>query len=526
MSIFEETDRHLSNKSKFWLPTTGLPLNEAHLHTGMLRLPSKQSGWVTKYFILTSTAFYCCSKTSKRARGYVHVNWKPFEPFSESDSGEELFGFKLGNEGNSQDFYASSEDELDMWVNSFRKVSILSGIHDDYDMGEKLGEGNYATVLRATDNETGSTVAIKCIPKEKLQRSSQGAKILVNEIDCMRRLDHPNILKIERVYEENEHVYIVLEYVEGGDLFAKIIAAEKFSERYSAVLARKMLTALVYMHEKNIIHRDLKLENIMMTSLDEEADIKIADFGFAAEMTTENMSVYCGSPGYVAPEILNKLGYDAKADVFSLGIIVYIILSGNSPFFGRSVEETLAKNREGRIRFEPSYWADISDDAKDFVMSVTERNSKQRTTAAEALRHRWIYANNRQYFDSLEVSLRRPSFSKRRPMIDLGVTAPKSAGLPKIKAGENSALSIPSGSPRSRQLMPPEPMSDLRSGFLTPGASSNSRDGTRMAISPGPNGKPHSGHTSPFTASLKSPTSAGLASGKRNITWKQIKPHP
>jgi serine/threonine protein kinase len=362
-------------------------------------------------------------------------------------------------------------------------------------------------VFRATDNETGAVVAIKSIVKEKLIRSSQGANILVNEIHCMRCLDHKNILKLHRVYEDDEKVFLILEYLEGGDLFNKIIAAEHFTERYCAILARKLLSALAYMHDQNIIHRDLKLENIMMTSVDEESDVKIVDFGFAAEMTPENMKIFCGSPGYVAPEILKKLPYDAKADVYGVGIIVYIILSGNSPFFGRSVEETLAKNREGRISFEPHFWSDISESAQEFIQSVTRIDNTGRPAAAEALRHKWIQQHNRQYFESLESSVKRPSFSKRRNTETPSIkNAAKSPGLPK--------RSLPAAPTDGRQRLVDPTLAKYLA--VPPSGAPEGIFSIRRGKSPIQSTTvPQSAPKSP--SALKSPKSKG---------WKPIKPHP
>jgi serine/threonine protein kinase len=434
------------------------------------------------------------------------ISWKPFSPYLENDLGKDMLGFRLGHEGNSQDFYVNTSDEMDGWVIAFRKVAILSGVLDDYSMGDVLGEGSYAKVLKANDHETGAIFAIKCISKQKLHESSQGAKILVNEIDCMRRTNHPNILKLERVYDEEDTVYLVLEYADGGDLFTKIIAAERFNEHYCAIIARRLLSALAYMNEQKIIHRDIKLENIMMTSLDEEADIKIVDFGFACEMTPENLEVSCGSPGYVAPEILNKQPYDGKADVFSVGVILYIILSGNAPFFSRTVEETIAKNREGKIRFDNPCWGEISEGAKHFVRSLTERHPRLRTTAADALTHSWIQEHNRQYFDSLIAGFRRPAFTKRRTTVDIGINPKKSPGLPtaanraKIKGFDRSTPKAPLRS------------TDIRFGFWSPDVvlrDKGSPLGLPQVSSPG----------------LTSPRSEGRSSNKRSITWKQIKPH-
>lgn len=410
----------------------------------------------------------------------------------------------MGGAENHQDFYAVNETELENWVVQFRKVAVLSGVFEDFNLGFKLGEGNYAKVYQAIDSETAAVVAIKSIPKAKLLNSSQGASILVNEVNCMRRLDHPNILKFERLYEEDDCVHIVMEYVQGGDLFGKVISAGHFSERYSAVLARKMLSALAYMHENNIIHRDLKLENILMTSLDEDADIRLADFGFAAEMTPENLSVFCGSPGYVAPEILNKRIYDGKADVFSLGVIAFIMLSGSSPFFGRNVEETIEMNRRGKSEFDPQHWASVSEDAKDFVRMTIDRDPVHRLTAAEALKHPWIQLHNKAYFDAFEGSMRRPSFTKRRaPHLNFTpIEESKSAGLPKTR----ERMLSPTTSSKNHHLLPEIPK---RKGYLTP--------------------KPTSIGMSGFTSAVRSPKSgihrkspASTQPGKRNITWKTL----
>jgi serine/threonine protein kinase len=342
---------------------------------------------------------------------YTPTQWKLFEPFSEVNGDRQTIGFSLGVAGKTQEFSCDSIEEMDMWVCCFRKCSVLKGIKDDYVMGVSLGEGNYATVVLGTNNETEELVAIKSILKSKVMNSAQGAKILVNEIKCMRSLQHHSIVKLERVYEDDLRVHLVLEYVDGGDLFTKIINEEEaFTEKFSAVLICKLLVALAYIHEQGFIHRDLKLENILVKS--NEPDVKIADFGFAAEINSDDLSICCGSPGYVAPEILHKKKYGTNADVFGVGVILYVLLSKTSPFFGRCVEETIAKNRNEPINFNDEAWSHISDDAKSFVLQLTERNPRARPSAAEALEHRWIQTHNKQYFDMQRNS--RPIFSKRR----------------------------------------------------------------------------------------------------------------
>jgi serine/threonine protein kinase len=318
-----------------------------------------------------------------------------------------LLGFRLRIRDVSQDFIVSTADELDCWVSSFRRLSILEEVRQDYDFADKIGEGSYAFVCKAIDNETGQVVAVKRISKEKISRSFQGVKVLGNEISCMRLLNHPNILKLERVYEDTEFVYLVLEFAEGGDLFERLSSKEVFTEQLCAVLARNLLRPLAYMHKHEIMHRDLKLENILMASDDDETRIKIADFGFACKMTPENLSMNCGTPGYFAPEVAHKQPYGAKADVFSVGVILYSLLTGKPPFYGRTVEEILARNRKGTINFEAQDWENISNDAQDLVRLLTELYVDDRPSASEALGHAWLQQHDQT------ISIIRPSFSRR-----------------------------------------------------------------------------------------------------------------
>jgi serine/threonine protein kinase len=442
-----------------------------------------------------------------RAKCYTPIQWKIFEPFSEAKGDLEIIGFSLGAAGNTQDFYCDSTDEMDMWVFCFRKCSVLRGINDDYMMGDSLGEGNYATVVLGTNNETEEPVAIKCILKSKIMRSAQGAKIIVNEIKCMRSLQHHNIVKLERVYEDEDRVYLVLEYVEGGDLFTRIINDEEsFTEKISSVLICKLLVALAYMHKQGFVHRDLKLENILVKPDEHQLDVKIADFGFATELNSADLSICCGSPGYVAPEILRRQKYGSNADVFGVGVILYILLSKTSPFFGRCVEETLAKNRDCQINFNDGVWASISDDAKSFISQLTERNPRTRPSAAEALEHRWIQTHNKNYFEMLRNLI--PTFSKRRITNQVFVS-----NLPGDPKPQREAF-LPSIKPKSKATSPvgttrhPKRFDNLRVPIRRELRGSHS---PRSAIERTP--------ASPIPT-VVSPSSAG---GKVSLKWGQAR---
>jgi serine/threonine protein kinase len=423
----------------------------------------------------------------------------------------DLFRFRIRSGDVTQDFFVSTSDELECWVSSFRRLSILNEVRQDYDFIKKLGEGSYASVYKAIDNETGQVVAVKQIAKEKISKGSHRVKVLVNEISCMRRLDHPNILKLERVYENNDFVYLVLEVAEGGDLFEKLSLQQTFNETTCAVLARNLLRPLAYMHEHEVMHRDLKLENILITSDEDETHIKIADFGFACKMTPEDMSMYCGTPGYFAPEVIHKQPYGASADVFSVGVILYILLTGKAPFYEKTDELTFAKNLEGIINFETQDWEHISNDALDFVRLLTAQHADARPSASEALSHIWIQRHN-------QVSrINRPSWSRR-------VTA--------------SEYKIPTRGPmifvqKPMEILtvskPPQATEQLESlagpiamfpALRRPSEVSLSPSTSALSLSPVIRGKPLK---SPLQST---PKSEGSNRGRPRVTWKTHRHRP
>jgi serine/threonine protein kinase len=456
-----------------------------------------------KFCVLTSKLFFCCSvsakqRTTKTPKGYVPINWKSFEPFCEANSEVELFGFRLGREGNCQDFYVNNGEELDSWLNSFRTVSILSGIDDDYCIETELGRGSYGTIYSAISKDTGELVALKRIAKATLRRSSHGARLLENEIAYMRRLDHPNIIRLLRVYEEAHAVYLVVEHMLGGDMFTRVTEADLRDEKYSAMLASKLLSALEHMHSRNIVHRDLKLENIMMTSLAEMSDVKVIDFGLAADMESTDMQSYCGSPGYIAPEILGRLPYDHKADMFSLGIILFTTLTGCSPFFHFDVEETLLKNAACQIEYDLRVWDHFSGDAKEFVQALLQIDPSARLSAGEAMKHRWIQRHTQGDFE-----LREPRQSKRsKPRIILGLV---------------EAVEFPRTAYERCPRAELSPTIELSGGLLTTGQRFL---GGAQHTQPSSPGGSFLGQASPLDGESKSPLSAG--SNRRKITWSYL----
>ena len=197
------------------------------------------------------------------------------------------------------------------------------------------------------------------------------------EIDILRKLKHPFIIGLHEVYESNKYIHLVLSYLDGGELFERIKSRQVYQEKIAIDVMKNMLEALKYMHANNVVHRDLKPENLILNSKTNDYDLRIADFGLAAfAKPGELLKLRCGSPGYVAPELLDDVGYDEKADIFSAGVILYVLLTGRPVFRGFNINEILLKNKKCEVEYPAKYWSKISDKAKDIVSMMLVKDPK------------------------------------------------------------------------------------------------------------------------------------------------------
>lgn len=204
-----------------------------------------------------------------------------------------------------------------------------------------MGEGQYGEVIKIINKETKAPRALKVIHKHRYGFSQKQQEKLKREIEILKGLDHPNILKIFEFYEDSEKVYIVMELCQGGELFDKIVELGSLSEKDSSTIIEQVLSAIYYAHIHKIVHRDLKPENILLeVSSDGNYNIKVIDWGFAILQEDKPLQETLGSPYYVAPEVL-KRNYNEKCDIWSYGVILYILLSGSPPFDGRSSNEII-----------------------------------------------------------------------------------------------------------------------------------------------------------------------------------------
>lgn len=287
-------------------------------------------------------------------------------------------------------------------------------VDEIYDISINLGKGTFGIVERCTHRKTKEQRAIKTIAKKKVYHPDR----LADEVEVMRMLEHPNILKLYESFEDDKYIYIVMELCYGGELLEKVVGLTGgLSEIVVAKVMKQVVSAVYYMHQQLICHRDLKPENFLLTKEVEDvadAHIKVIDFGFATRFQPGDfMSTRACTNNYVAPEVLEGK-YTEACDVWSLGVIIYVLLSGQKPFWGASESEMLSKVQRCVWDFDdPPCWTSTSEDAKDLIRRILVLDISQRLSAIRVLQHRWIaQLAPRASFDPLpqEVMSRLHSF--------------------------------------------------------------------------------------------------------------------
>ncbi|KAM9302111.1 serine/threonine-protein kinase 33 [Gastrophryne carolinensis] len=273
-----------------------------------------------------------------------------------------------------------------------------AAIQQIYTFGRKLGQGSFGVVIEATHKDTGRKWAIKKVNREKA--GSSAVKLLEREVSILKRVNHEHVIHLEEVFETPKRMYLVMELCEGGELREILQRRKRFSEKETRHIIQSLASAIAYLHKKDIVHRDLKLENILVKSSEggdrEEMvlNIKVTDFGLAVQkggVGGENMlQATCGTPIYMAPEIINAHDYSQQCDTWSVGVIMYMLLSGDPPFLGSSEEKLFELIKKGELNFSHSAWQNVSDGAKDVLQKLLRVDPADRITANELLDDPWI----------------------------------------------------------------------------------------------------------------------------------------
>ncbi|NXV14635.1 KS6A2 kinase, partial [Cepphus grylle] len=272
---------------------------------------------------------------------------------------------------------------------------------DGYEIKEDIGIGSYSVCKRCVHKATETEFAVKIIDKSKRDPSE--------EIEILLRYgQHPNIITLKDVYDDGKYVYLVMELMRGGELLDRILRQKCFSEREASAVLCTITRTVDYLHSQGVVHRDLKPSNILYMDESGNPDsIRICDFGFAKQLRAENglLMTPCYTANFVAPEVLKRQGYDAACDIWSLGILLYTMLAGFTPFANGpddTPEEILARIGSGKYALTGGNWDSVSDTAKDIVSKMLHVDPHQRLTAVQVLRHPWIV--NREYLSQSQLS--------------------------------------------------------------------------------------------------------------------------
>lgn len=278
---------------------------------------------------------------------------------------------------------------------SLKAVKLDSSSYTDilshYEFLKVIGHGQFGVVREATHrSHSNRAIAIKSVNKSKIQRNIE---LIKRELEILQSVDHPNIIKLYEAYEDSKYLHLVTELCTGGDLIEYILESKNFSESQAACVARKLLHAVNHLQTLGICHRDIKPMNILFSSKDPNAEVKLLDFGLAKSFDpSEKLQSMVGTPYYLAPEVI-KGTYSGECDVWALGVLFYMMLSGEHPFVGSQLEHIYASILSGVYDFEGRAWRKVSTRAKHLISKMLIVNPENRISIEEALNHPWFVSN-------------------------------------------------------------------------------------------------------------------------------------
>jgi len=349
--------------------------------------------WESCYLAIKGNfLIYCRSKKANQTVSYLDLNAYMYKlSMKQLQSKKYKHSFTISSHGRSADFYSRDYTQFLTFWNILKNFCILSDYKEHYNILETLGAGGYGQVYLVEDKFSKLKYAAKMIKVFPHRNVEKQKVMLINEVKILKKLSQQHIIKLYEVYENENEVCLVMEYVNGKRLFDHVVRSGKLSERETAVIIKQLFLTLSYLESETIIHRDIKPENILFT-LDSfnKMTLKLIDFGLATEHLKRDIIKKCGTAGYTAPEILLNEQYDFKADLYSAGIVMYICLTGRPAFVGDEYKELLEDNRKGVIPYKEKHWSHISPEAKDLVQRILVPNPHQRISLGKALAHRWF----------------------------------------------------------------------------------------------------------------------------------------
>ncbi|CAI2167651.1 14242_t:CDS:2 [Funneliformis geosporum] len=285
-----------------------------------------------------------------------------------------------------------------------------------------LGTGSFGVVKECTDKCTGIKYALKIINKKAIRGKEQ---MLNSELDVLKKVNHPHIVKLHDLIETKKAVYIITDLASGGELFNHLIKKGSYTEKDASNLVKQILEGVAYLHDHEIVHRDLKPENLLFSDKSDHSNLMITDFGLSKILKKHNdiLMTACGTPGYVAPEVLRQTGHGKPVDMWSIGVIMYTLLCGYTPFGGEDQAALFDSILSGVYYFEEEYWSEISDYAKDLIDKMMTYDADKRITVHDALKHPWFHmANNINLLNNVRTNFPARATLKKAINVVQGVT--------------------------------------------------------------------------------------------------------
>ena len=380
-------------------PDQTMSLNQSDIifQAHLFKLSESTQNFKQRYFILTQdNLFYLESEDTPKVIAYMSTQYVRVDylPNFKTTSAGTFHCFRFIRNMKYVDLYSDNDVNFSEWKDQLCKVFIQCDFHAKFNTVKMIGKGSFARVYLIENKKTKRQFAVKAFSKEYLLSQPKGRESLMNEIEVMQKLKHPYIMSLEEVHESKNSIYLVVELLEGGELLHYISAKENLTSADYYQVIKCILEALSYMADKNIMHRDLKPDNMILKEKNKlnQCTLKIVDFGLSTMCDIpEYLFKRCGTPGYVAPEVINapsnvNIHYSPKCDVFSVGVIFYIMVTQKSPFDGKSFKEILQKNKNCQVDFD-HFRLRNDPSARDLIIRMMDRNPDTRISAKEALQH-------------------------------------------------------------------------------------------------------------------------------------------
>ncbi|CAD8109476.1 unnamed protein product [Paramecium sonneborni] len=398
---------------------------------------SKKTGfWTSKNYIIYESKLVKLRPNKKNIH-HVDLSTSRIERIKYKNDQEvdalnkKKYGFRIIHNKKFRELYSRSK-ELNQQIWDFlKKYCLQLTFKEEYIIERMIGKGNFAKVYLCTKKLDKQQYAVKAFEKSKMMNNETDKKALIKEMSILRKLNYKGLIRMYEVFEDDTHIFLVQEYLQGGELYQQIKKNQKQSEQTVAMILATLLDSLDYLHKKNILHRDLKPENMLLRKKGVLEDVVIADFGLADfyDPLGNYMFQRCGTPGFVAPEVLQDKHYDSKVDIFSVGCLMFLLIAGKSPFKGSTYDEVVMRNYHCKIDYA-SIEKIISCSGLQLLKLLLHPRPSQRPSPRDALRHEWFMINLEQQRYS-ELNKQEETINDTKETIKSSITDAGSCGFMK-----------------------------------------------------------------------------------------------